>query len=790
MRTFYWLLLLLSMPFAAAAQHSITGKVIDKSTGEGLAGANIILQNSFKATATNMDGNYQITGLSPGRYTLIVSYVGYKSTKKEVSLDSDKKMDIVLSEQSFLAEEIIVTATRASDKTPTTYTEVTKADLQLLNFGQDMPVLLNQTPSVVVTSDAGAGVGYAGLRIRGSDITRINVTVNGIPINDPESHGVFWVNMPDFASSVNNIQLQRGVGTSTNGAAAFGASINIQTDELQEEAYAEVNNSAGSFNTFRHTVKVGTGLINNRFAVDARLSKISSDGYLDRASSDLKSFFVSAGYYGENTLLKLNVFSGQERTYQAWNGSSQSEMDTYGRTFNGAGALYDDEWNVIGYYDNQVDNYQQDHYQLIFAQQAGSKLTINSALHYTRGRGYFEEYRQFDRLSTYNIQPAIIGNDTIVRSDLIRRRWLDNHFYGLTFSADYKPNSKLNLILGGGINRYDGDHFGEVIWARNASNSEIRHQYYDNNGLKDDFNIYGKAFYNITNDLSGFVDLQYRRIDYRIRGVFDRPVFSNDMRFNFDFFNPKFGLMYQLANQGNIFASYSISNREPVRRDFVDAPANTDPPTAERLNNLEVGYRNKGSNFSYEITYYHMAYTNQLVLTGEISDVGSYLRQNAGESYRTGVELAGVLKISDMLSFSGNISWNSNIIKSYSEQRGDSLVTYTNQPIAFSPDWVGATTITFKPIANLEFNLLSKYVGSQFMDNSGRDLSKLDGFFVNDFRASYRIFPRWMEYMEFGVLINNVFNEKFASNGYMWGDTRYFYPQAGRNFLANLTLRF
>ena len=523
------------LPLCAWAQFTVSGSVT--SQNQPLPGATISVRNTFKGTVSGVGGGYQLRNLPAGKYVLQVSFIGYETATKEVEVVGNQTITFDLTKSVLVADEIVVTATRATSKSAVTFTNVGKETIEKQNLGQDLPFLLNQTPSVVVSSDAGAGVGYTGIRIRGSDPTRINVTVNGIPLNDAESHGVFWVNTPDFASSVDNIQIQRGVGTSTNGAASFGATVNVQTNQLNEKPYAEIGNSYGSFNTWRHTAKVGTGLINGKWAFDGRLSKISSDGFIDRAASNLKSFFVSGGYYAGGTMLKLNVFSGNEVTYQAWNGVPENLLRT-NRTYN----AYT--------YDNQTDNYRQDHYQFFFAHEWNRHWNVNAALHYTRGRGYFEESKPDDALSDYGITAVVIGADTIRNSDIIRRRWLDNHFYGAVWSVSYNSLKRLTAVLGGGWNNYQGGHFGEVIWARFAGNSTIRQRYYQDEAQKTDFNSYAKANYDLTDRLNAFVDLQYRRIAYTFIG-FDRAGQNVPQSADYHFFNPKFGLTYQLSPESN-----------------------------------------------------------------------------------------------------------------------------------------------------------------------------------------------------------------------------------------------
>ena len=782
--------------FSAWAQESLSGKVLDFQTGNPLTGASVWTENLGRGAVTDENGEFTITKLPAGEIQLRISYLGFDAFRQTISVPYSGELVIKLQSKDLLTEEFIVSATRASESTPTTFSTVDKSEIAKRNLGQDIPILLNFTPSVVSFSDAGAGVGYTGLRIRGSDQTRINATVNGIPINDAESHGVFWVNMPDFASSVDNIQIQRGVGTSTNGAATFGASLNFQTDTRQDEAYAQVDNGFGSFNTWRHTVKAGTGLLNDRFAVDARLSKITSDGYVDRASSDLTSWFVSGGYYGEDHVVKLNAFSGKEQTYQSWYGLPESKLEN-------------DRTSNYYTYENETDNYQQDHYQLIYTGKIGSNWKTNLAMHYTYGRGYYEQFRENDEFANYGLPNVEVGDETIESTDIVRRRWLDNDFYGFVGSVNYvSTDGKWDLILGGGANRYDGGHFGEIIWARVAGSTNIRDRYYDNNAIKDDRNIYLKATYELKPGLNLFGDLQVRGINYSFAGVNDDQRIVDGQE-NYSFFNPKFGFSYEKSGK-TWYASYAVANREPTRSDFTDNPI-TEIPKPERLNNIEAGVRAKAGRFSYNANFYFMDYKNQLILTGQINDVGAYIRENVESSYRAGIELDGTFQVSKSWTLGGNIAFSQNKIAEFTEYIDDysradfrqEAITYTDTDIAFSPNTVASAIIEFKPVKNLSLNWLSKYVGQQFLDNTSNESRALDAFFTNDLRISYKVQPRYFKSLELNLLINNVFNEMYEPNGYTFsyfvpGETsnrdlvteNFYYPQAGTNFLLGLSLKF
>ncbi len=803
-------LLLIGTALGALAQGQITGAVLDGEDETPLAGATVILKETNQSTITDAMGRFTITGVQFGTYQVAVSYSGFSSKVQTINHASDGEVVTILLERKIrMGDEVVVSATRATEKTPITFSTIERKTMEKQNLGQDLPFLLNQSTGVVATSDAGAGVGYTGIRIRGTDTRGINVTVNGIPLNDSESHGVFFVNMPDFASSVDNIQIQRGVGTSTNGAGAFGATINIQTETFNPEPYAEVSNSAGSFNTRKHTVRMGTGLINDKFTVDARLSRIYSDGYLDRAFTDLSSWFVSAGYYGKSTLVKLNVFSGKEQTYQSWWGTPEARInnDVEGMIEHVAnnGLSREDSLNLLSsgrtynyyLYDNETDNYQQDHYQLIFAQDIGQKMTLNAALHFTHGEGFFEQYRGNDDLSNYNLPPVVIGNDSIFGTDLIRRRWLDNDFYGTTYSLNYRPNPNWDVIVGGGWNEYVGDHFGEVIWARFASTSNIRDQYYFNLGKKQDFNNFVKATWLALPRLRIFGDLQLRTINYTNTGT-DNDLSLIDVNTDFAFFNPKAGFNYTLNPDAAIYASYGIANREPIRRDFIDTPLEGGP-RHETLQNIEAGIRGKVDKIQFSANAFYMRYRDQLVMTGELNDVGAPIRTNVSDSYRAGVEAESTMPLGSRFFWTGNASISQNRIRSFREfLYGEEVVVinHRNTDISFSPPVVANSVFSWMPVKGAEVTLLTKYVSRQFLDNTSNAGRAIPSFFVNDLRLIYDLDVPWAKTVRFNLLINNILNEKYVSNGYtfgyLWGETEirenFFYPQAGRHFLAGITI--
>jgi iron complex outermembrane receptor protein len=695
------------------SQNSISGTIKD-SLSNPIPGATIRVADTYKGTVSDNNGFYLLKNL-PEQFELIISCIGFETYRlKVLETKAGESFDINLKVSNEKLNELVVTATRVSENSPIAHSNISKKEFEKNNLGQDIPFLLQNAVSVVNTSDAGAGVGYTGFRLRGSDATRINVTINGIPINDAESQGVYWVNMPDFASSTENIQIQRGVGSSTNGAGAFGGSVNMQTNTLNEVAYGELSTSYGSFNTQKYTAKMGSGLLNGKWAFDGRASYISSDGYIDRATSDLKSYYVSGGYYGEKTIVKAIHFAGKEKTYQSWWGTPEGRItgnqqvmenhainngldsaQTYnllnsGRTYN----FYE--------YDNEIDNYAQDHYQLHISNQFNNKLSANLSFHYTYGRGYFEQFRNQDAFSNYGLDNLIIGIDTITSTDLIRRRWLDNDFYGMVYNVNYKTN-KLNLTIGGGYNQYDGDHFGEIIWAEFANGSDIRERYYDNNGLKTDLNTYLKVDYNITEVITAFADLQVRTVDYSTAGIdSDLRILSIDT--NFVFFNPKAGINVRLNPKLRTYASVAVGNREPVRNDFIDNAANSQPKH-ETLLDYEFGLDYRTSKVYLQSNFYFMDYTNQLVLTGELNDVGSSIRANVDKSHRAGVELIGKLLVSKRLAFNFNTTLSQNQIAEFTEvvydyTNGFEIIenTYTNTDIAFSPSIISAASLEYSPI--------------------------------------------------------------------------------------------
>ena len=805
-KNIYTTILTLLISAISFSQYSIDG-TIQGNNGEPLPWVNIQLVNSSYVATSDGAGYFKFSDLKPATYQMKFSFVGYQSLTKSVTITNQAVTlkSIKLIEKTEMVDEVTISATKLDNSIPTTNSIITKEQIEETNLGQDVPYLLQNSPSMVVSSDAGAGVGYTSMRIRGSASSRINLTVNGIPMNDAESQGVFFINMPDFASSLESAQIQRGAGTSTNGAGAFGASINLFTEFRNTEAYGEVNNSFGSFNTMKNTIKFGTGLINKKFSFDGRLSKVQSDGYVDRASSDLKSYYFSGQYVSGKNSLKFITFSGKEKTYQAWGGIPKDSLET-NRTYN----PYT--------YENEIDNYQQTHYQLFFNRKLNNKLLLNTALHYTKGAGYFEQYKAGEDMADYNINPIFTTTDTINTTDLIRRRWLDNDFYGGIFSLIYTPNNQLKSTLGGGYNIYDGDHYGEVIWARYAGDNEIRERYYDNNATKKDGNIYSQTSYQFSKKWNGFLDLQVRHITYDFLGL-DINNLGNVVNIKqnatYTFFNPKIGVSYNLNSSTNFYALFAVANKEPNRNDLTESSP-TSRPKHETLQDLEIGFKRSKKNYALSVNGYFMNYKNQLVGTGALNDVGSSVRTNIDKSYRAGIEIEGGVQITKGLTWTGNLTLSQNKIVDWTEYVdnwdtwGKDTVSYQNSTLSFSPSIIGSSIFEFKPfkqwdgartknrIDNLSISFISKYVGEQFVDNTQSDEIKLDAYFVHDLRINYslRLKP-FREIALFGSvynLFNNLYSAnawayRYSSGGEFQQDMGY-YPQATTNFLLGVNIKF
>ena len=776
----------------AFAQITITGKVTDKQN-KPLEGASVTLQSDAKKERTAIigkQGEFVFANIQTNASCkLIIRFVGMKTFEQDFTATENRSFNVSLNDADFFLEPLEVKAIRASDRSPFTKTDISKTQLAKLNLGQDIPFLLNQTPSVVINSDAGNGVGYTGIRIRGTDATRINVTLNGIPYNDAESQGTYFVDLPDFASSVNSIQIQRGVGTSTNGSGAFGATINMSTNEFNENAYAESNNSYGSFNTWKNTIKVGSGLISDHFTIDARLSRISSDGYVERATSNLQSFYFSTAYTNKQTSLRFNVFSGKEKTYQSWYGLPEALLQT-NRTYNPAGTEKADEP-----YDNQTDNYQQDHYQLFLNQALNNRWNLNIASFLTRGRGYYEEYKAEQDFSKYGLQNVVIGSDTITSTDLVRQRWLSNYFYGQTFSLQYK-HAKNELTIGGSWTKYDGKHYGNIIWATVGIPKDYR--YYEYPAHKTDVNFYAKWLYQLNNKWSSFADLQFRKVVHNMEGFQGNPELF--IKRDFNFLNPKLGISY--SNNGlHAYASYALAHREPNRDDFQAAL--TEQPGFETLHDIELGIDKKTASYNWAATFYYMKYDNQLVLTGKINDAGSYTRINVPNSYRMGIELQGGIIISKWLNATANLTLSRNKIKSFTEYIDDyddykqQSTAHSNTDISFAPAVISGAVINVLPFKNAELSLMGKYTGKQYLDNTQNNNRSIGDYYTQDARFIYTVKNLLFKEWNFTLQANNIFNRRYEANGYTYPyiyggsliNDNYYYPMAGTNFMLAVNIK-
>ena len=736
-------------------------------------------------------------------------------------------------------QDVQVVSTRATRRTPMAYTNMDREQVQQLNKGKDIPYLLSMSPSVTMSSDAGTGIGYTGLHIRGTDPTRINVTANGIPINDAESSNVFWSNMPDFASSAEDIQIQRGVGTSTNGAGAFGATVNMQTERIGMHPFVGIDITGGSYYTHKETVRFGTGLIDGHWGLQGRLSNISSKGYLDRASADMGSYFLQAGYFGDNTVVKFVTFNGKEETYHAWNYASKYEQELYGRTFNSCGLYYDEHGNMK-YYEDQKDFYHQQHYQLLWDQRVDSQWKISTGLHYTKGSGHYEQYKYDTKLSKFGLNAADFFNPDggeIKRTDLINQKWMDNDFYGIVASANYDNREGLTMNIGGGWNRYDGDHFGRYLWIKNYMGNPAGKEYYRNDARKIDGNIYGKVHWEFAKGLSAFADLQYRHVSLRMDGPTDEWDGSEQLTYNihshYDFFNPKAGLFYDINPNIKAYASVAVAHKEPTRNDYEEN-MNTDLK-AERLTDYELGVKYSSERLTAGANIYYMDYKNQFVLTGEINDIGEMVSANSGRSYRFGIELEAAYKPVDWFRWDANATFSRNRNKNWEaagveEGSWSSIGTVSlgETPIAFSPETIFNNIFTFMH-KGFRASLRSQFIGEQYMSNTG-----FKSFHVYEYDDNYNITgektvgmtlkSNFVTHLDLsyttkalsrfgikeataGMTIYNIFSEKYDNNGwayceigldkngspYAWSDSVYeagFAPQAPCHLMFNVSLNF
>ncbi len=776
-----FLLVVFTSLTTSAQTFILSGKVVDENQ-EPLVGATVAVKTQNKGIATDFEGKFKLN-LPKGTHLIEVSYVGFKSTSQKVAITSDQQITFQLTANETVLDEVLVSAVRVKADAPVTHSNLSKQEIEKRNLGQDIPVLLNYLPSVTSSSDAGAGIGYTYIRVRGSDATRVNVTINGIPYNDAESQGTFWVNMGDFASSTQSLQLQRGVGTSTNGSGAFGASLNILTDAVSEEAGGEISNAFGSYETRKHTVKFTTGKLNNGFEFAGRLSNIYSDGYVDRAFTDLKSYFLQGSYTDDNSLIKALVFGGKERTYQAWYGLTPQE-------------LKEDRRQNPYTYDNETDNYWQDHYQLHWNEKLSENWSTNIGLNYTRGKGYYEQFKEESDAADYD-SLIVDGSDVIVR------RWLDNHFYVANANATYQ-NDKLEIISGVSYSTYNNDHYGEIIWGSDLTpNTNINDHYYDSTSKKQDWSIFSKATYSLSNQFKAFIDLQGRFVNYQTKGLTsDRNPIDIDKDYNF--FNPKLGVTYKINNEHSLYASYAKANREPNRNDFEGGNSQH-----ESLDDYEFGWRMANKTVRLNTNVYYMNYQNQLILTGAIdSNTGEPLRASSGSSYRLGLEIDADITLSKQVVMRPNIAFSKNINRNYRAEIDGELQNLGDTPITFSPDIIFGNALVYQPIDHLQIAFLSKYVGKQFMSNLDSTVSDLDvlkDFFTSDLNIVYEIKTKKIfKSIVFTGLINNIFNKKYVDRGYYYTyddtwttpgttttvDGAGYYPQATRNFLIGATLKF
>ena len=796
----------------ASGQHTIRGKVCDEN-GNALTDASVKILNFAQEKTTANDGSFRFDGLKDELYTLEVSFVGFETYIQKVKVDQN--LIVKLNSKAYLINEITVRSLRATDNSPIAYTNINKQSLSKSNLGQDIPYLLSTTPSFVQSSDAGTGIGYTGFRIRGTDASRINVTINGIPYNDPDEQGAYWVDLPDFASSIESVQVQRGVGTSTNGAGAFGANINLQTENYAQKASGEASITMGSFNTLKATVKASSGLINGHWAIDTRLSSVKSDGYIDRGSVDLKSYFVQAGYYDEKTSIKFMTFGGTEKTYHAWDGVPKDSLATH-RTYNPCGFMGNDVNGKPLYYQNQTDNYIQTNYQLVGVHSFSPEFSLNAGFHYTRGDGYYEEYKQDQVLKTYLLPSYDLNGTTVDNSDLVRQKKMGNDFAGGVFSLNYLKE-KLSLQLGGAANNYWGNHWGDVICVKNYIGNILPiTEYYRSKVNKFDGNIYLKANYELNSKLNIYADLQYRLVNYTLTGVNDQwddaigAMQTLDVNKQFNFFNPKVGAFYKPNKNNDVFASLAVANREPTRTNYTDGTPAT-APTFETLYDTEIGYKYQNDNLSLGVNGYFMYYHNQLILTGKINDMGEMLTENIPTSYRAGIEVMESAKFTDWLRWDASFTLSQNRIIGFNEYAdvydanwnwvNQQKNYYANTPIAFSPQLIENSVVTFTK-GNFEAAIQSQYVTKQFIDNTGSNDRSLPTYFVNNLRLSYNLPVKGLRGIGLTVLVNNILNEQYISNAwtysYYQGNSsadlqRYndfgFYPQAGINFLASITVK-
>ena len=789
---------------------SIYGRITD-AEGNPLVGASVILENTYLGTYSGVNGNYRLSQVRQGNFTLVASYLGFETVKVDVKVDKDVELNLQLRQSSQYLDAVVVSSTRASNRMPIAQTTLNREQLKQSNTGGDTPYLLEMLPSVVVSSESGIGIGNTAFRIRGTDPTRINVTINGVPLNDAESQGVYWVDLPDFVASVDNVQVQRGVGTSTNGAAAFGATVNFQTNTTTPEPFAAVELLGGSYNTRKASARLSTGIMKSRFSLEGRFSQLYSDGYIERANSNHRSLFLSAAWHGERSQLRANILHGEEHTGITWEGTPDYMMST-NRRYNPAGEYIDDQ-GATRYYDNQKDNYWQTHYHLVGTHSFTKHLTANITLHLTDGRGYYEEYKPNRKLSKYGLPNFTIGDTIIRRTDFIQQKWMDNIFYGCIASIIYRFGN-FDITLGGGWNQYDGDHFGKILWSKINVGLPNKYEWYRNNGVKTDWNIYTKAIWQLSDPISVFADIQSRGITYKLNGI-DSDVIALNQNHSWDFLNPKVGATFSISSGHEAYISYAVAHREPARSDLKDAQKGTTDytPKPERLNDWEIGYRLRLQNISVDLGYYYMLYKDQLVLTGELTDVGYARMANVPNSYRTGVELSLSAMPTKWIKIDGSTTISKNIIKNYTNYANltdnptdwNDLQTPVaeylgNTTISFSPSLIANARLSIMPMPNIQLSWVSKYVSRQYIDNTENKARSLDPYWVNNLVAEYRYQTQSNKSIFIQGTLNNLFNLKYSANAWVYrtlfqnGDPEYvsigYYPQAETHFMLRIGIEF
>jgi iron complex outermembrane recepter protein len=796
-------MMLNTIAFHASGQ-VIRGRVTDEN-GNPLAGTTVSVRNTFLGTYTGSDGSFLLILPKAGLYKVKFSFIGYEAMNLEVNLKDTSKVDIKLVSSEIIAKEIIVSATRAGNKTPVAFTNVGRDKISKQNNGQDLPYLIGLTPSLVETSETGTGIGYTGLRIRGTDGSRINVTIDGIPLNDAESQQVFWVDLPDLASSIDNIQVQRGIGTSSNGAGAFGASINIETKSPENIPFADICTTLGSFNTLKNTVMAGTGLLSGKFALGMRYSDIKSDGYIERTGSANRSLYLSGLYKSVKSVIKVNLIQGEEHSGISWWGVPKDTL-LKNRKYNPAGE-YTDENGIKHYYDNESDNYRQNHFQLIYSRSLSKYAFLHAAFHYTYGKGYYEEFREDQLLTEYGLTPFTIGSDEIVSTDMIRRKWMSNDFYGVVYSLKYNRN-RIDAVFGGGLNIYKGDHYGKIIWMRYAGNTEKDFRWYLNDATKGELSVYGKLNYKISDRLNGFGDLNYRYITYKMRGIDDDLRYLSQHH-SFNFLNPKAGIFYTISRNQDTYFSFSVAHREPTRSDYKEASGDDSAtPLPEALFDTEAGYNIRSEKANLGINLYGMIYTHQLVPTGELSSVGYPIMTNVKKSYRTGIELSAGFKPVKLIDWQFSITLSRNKILNFIEYYTDYITAddsylYRNKKlgnvdIAYSPSLIGSGNLALNFSEKVRMNFITKYVGGQYFDNTMSRERMIDPYLVNNLRIDFNPMLRNINNIGIQLFVNNIFDNKYENNAYggNWYEDgientwAYYFPQAGINFLIKMGIVF